>query len=79
MNKNKKTILLDGILLRPLIIGQCAMIQSGKQVFRSSRIISIHELTETFVYFETLSAHYHLATSPLPFAVIKPYSVNLAA
>lgn len=79
MNKNKKTILLDGTLLRPLVIGQRAIIQSGKQVFRSSRIVSIHEQTETFIHFETLYAHYQLAMSPLPFAVINPNQVSLAA
>lgn len=79
MNKNKKTILLDGILLRPLMIGQRAMIKSGNQVFRSSRIVSIHEQTEAFIHFETRNAHYHLATPPLPVAVIRPYSVSLAA
>jgi len=79
MNKSKKTIRLDGILLCPLIIGQRAMIQSGNQVFRSSRIVSIHEQTETFIHFETLNAHYHLATSPLPFAAIKPSSMSFAA
>jgi len=79
MNKSKKTILLDGTLLRPLVIGQRAIIQSGQQVFRSARIITIHEQSETFIHFETLYAHYHLVMSPLPFAAIKPALMHLAA
>ena len=79
MNKVKKTIFLDGTLLRPLVIGQRAIIQSGQQVFRSARIVTIHEQTEAFIHFETLYAHYHLTMSPLPFAVIKPCFASLAA
>lgn len=67
MKKAKKEIHLDGSLLRPLTIGQGALVQA------------IHEQTEESIYFETLNSEYHLSMRPFPLAVISPLHVRLAA
>ena len=79
MKKSKKEIHLDGSLLRPLTIGQGALVHAGGKVYRTSRVQVIHEQTEESIYFETLNSEYHLSMRPFPLAVISPLHVRLAA
>lgn len=79
MKSKKKEIYLDGSLLRPLSIGQGALLQSGGKVYHTSRVLAIHEQNEECIHFETLNSEYHLSMRPFPLAAISPLPVRLAA
>lgn len=70
MKEKKKRIILDGSLLCPLAVGQSALIHAGAQVFRTSTVVAILEVSADRLRFETLNTHYLLKTSPAPFGVI---------
>lgn len=40
----KKEIFLNGTLLQPLKIGGSALVCSGGKVYRTSRVVAVHEL-----------------------------------
>lgn len=75
----KKEIFLNGTLLQPLKIGDGALVCSGGKVYRTSRVVAVHELTADIIRFETLNSEYHLSLNPFPYAVISPLPVSLAA
>lgn len=79
MKKTKKEFYLDGSLLRPIVIGQGALLQSGGKVYHTSRVLAIHEQTEERIHFETLNSNYYLSMRPFPLAAISPLPVRLAA
>ena len=79
MKKQKKKVHLNGSLLRPLAIGQGALVQAGGKVYHTSRVQAIHEQTDESIHFETLNSEYHLSMSPFPLAAISPLPVRLAA
>lgn len=79
MKKQKKEIYLNGSLLRPLVIGQGAMIQADGKIYHTSRVQTIHEQTDECIRFETLNSKYHLSMYPFPLAAISPLPVRLAA
>lgn len=79
MKKQKKEVYLNGSLLRPLTIGQGALVQAGGKVYHTSRVQAIHEQTEESIHFETLNSEYHLSMHPFPLAAISPLPVRLAA
>ena len=66
MKKEKKQIVLNGSLLRPLSVGRGALLHAGGNIYHTSR-------------FETQNSHYHLSMSPFPLAAVSPLPVRLAA
>lgn len=72
MNEKKKVIYLQGNLLTPLMVGNCAYISHSGQVIRTSRIVAIRETTVRRVSFETLNSHYNVELSPVPFSAAMP-------
>lgn len=79
MKKSKKQVVMNGSLLRPLCIGQGALLYAGGKLYHTSRVTSIHEQSDDLVHFETLNSNYYLTTSPFPLAAISPLPVSLAA
>lgn len=72
MNEKKKVIYLQGNLLTPLMVGNCAYISHSGQVIRTSRIVVIRETTVRRVSFETLNSHYCVDLSPMPVSAAMP-------
>lgn len=79
MKKTKKRIILNGCLMRPLMIGQTAIIQTGRNIYYTSPVVSIHEQNDDSIHFETLNANYYLSMAPFPCAAISPLPMSLAA
>lgn len=79
MNEKKKEVKLCGCLIRPAVVGKTAIYAAGGHVYRTSRVVAIHEQTENMVHFETQKAHYHLSMSPFPLAPASPLPTMLAA
>lgn len=78
-NENKKSIQLCGSLLFPLVTGQCAVFKAGSDIYRTSTVIAIHEVSSNSIRFETENTHYHLLLSPYPAAVICQFPLEPAA
>ena len=64
MKKEKKQIVLNGSLLRPLAVGRGALLHAGGNIYHTSRVVAILEESEDCVRFETQNSHYHLSMSP---------------
>ena len=79
MNEKKKEVKLCGCLIRPAVVGKTAIYATRGHVYRTSRVVAIHDQTENMVHFETKNAHYYLSTSPFPPAAINPLPMRLAA
>ena len=79
MSGTKKAIHLQGMLLAPLTVGSCAYISYSGQVIRTSRIVTIHEVSGWRAYFETLNSRYCLDLSPAPISVALPAYMQCAA
>ncbi len=79
MSEKKKEVTLCGRLIRPVAIGKTAIYASGGHVYRTARVVAVHEQTEYMVRFETKTAHYHLSMSPFPLAAVNPIPSTLAA
>ena len=79
MNERKKEVKLCGCLIRPVVVGKTAIYATGGHVYRTSRVVAVHEQTEDMVHFETRIAHYHLSISPLPLATANPFPTQKAA
>ena len=61
MKKEKKQIVLNGSLLRPLSVGRGALLHAGGNIYHTSRVVTILEESEDCVRFETQNSHYHLS------------------
>ena len=79
MTKSKKSIVMHGMLLAPLVLGHCAYLRANGSDYRTSPVVAIHEQSGDLVHFETLNSNYYLTTSPFPLAAISPLPVSLAA
>ena len=55
MTKSKKSIVMRGALLRPLVIGQGALLHAGGKIYHTSRVVAIHDQSDDMVRFETLN------------------------
>ena len=65
MNTEKKTSkTLTGMLLRPLAVGNKAVILHQGKVTITSRVVDIYVHTADEVQFETMNSRYHLLTGP---------------
>ena len=63
MKKEKKQIVLNGSLLRPLSVGRGAILHAGGNIYHTSRVVAILEESEDCVRFETQNSH---TISPCP-------------
>ena len=72
MKKEKKQIVLNGSLLRPLSVGRGAILHAGGNIYHTSRVVAILEESEDCVRFETQNSHYYLSMSPFPLAAVSP-------
>jgi len=79
MNGKKKFIYLQGTLLTPLTVGNCAYISHSGQVIRTSRIVAIRETGGQRVSFETLNSFYCVELSPIPISATMPVYSQCAA
>ena len=79
MNEKKKEVQLCGCLIRPVVVGKTAIYATGGHVYRTSRVVTVHEQTEDMVHFETKAAHYYLSMDPLPLAAASPFPTQKAA
>lgn len=79
MKKEKTKRDLCGKLMRPIAIGKSAIFTAHGQVFHTSRVVALHEMSEDYIHFETLNTHYHLSIRPFPQAVVLPIPASLAA
>lgn len=43
MTKSKKSIVMRGALLRPLVIGQGALLHAGGKIYHTSRVVSVQQ------------------------------------
>lgn len=78
MKKDKKEIVISGKLLRPLVVGQSALLYANGKITHTQRVISIQEQTEDIIRFETLQVKYFLSLSPFPSAAVSPIPVRMA-
>ena len=78
-NENKKSVQLCGSLLCPLVTGQCAVFRANGDIYRTSAVKAIHEVSANSIRFETENTHYHLLLSPYPAAVICQFPLAPAA
>lgn len=72
MTKSKKSIVMRGALLRPLVIGQGALLHAGGKIYHTSRVVAIHDQSDDMVRFETLNSNYCLSMAPFPLAALQP-------
>ena len=64
----KRHVSLSGRLLSPLEERQCALIQRGGDIIRTSRVVEILEVTDVSVRFETMNTVYRVSMAPVPSA-----------
>ena len=74
MTKSKKSIVMHGTLLAPLVLGHCAYLRANGSDYRTSPVVAIHEQSGDLVHFETL-----LSMDPFPLAAASPLPTVLAA
>ena len=72
MTKSKKSIVMHGTLLCPLVLGHCT-------TYRTSTVVAIHEQSADMIHFETLNSDYYLSMDPFPMAAVFPAYTALAA
>lgn len=75
----KKTAILRGTLLCPLIVGNCALISSQGRLIRTSTVVAIHSQTSDEVRFETRNTHYRLRPNLSPAALAMSSVMYMAA
>ena len=78
MTKSKKSIVMHGTLLAPLVLGHCAYLRANGSDYRTSPVVAIHEQSGNLVHFETLNS-YFLSMDPFPLAAASPLPTVLAA
>ena len=65
MTKSKKSIVMHGTLLCPLVLGHCAFLRANGTTYRTSTVVAIHEQSADMIHFETLNSDYYLS-GPFP-------------
>ena len=79
MTKAKKELKLYGRLMRPIKVGNTAVVSAGGRVFHTSRVVALHEQRADYIHFETQNRHYHLSMRPFPLAMVSLLPERLAA
>lgn len=72
MTKSKKSIVMHGTLLCPLVLGHCAFLRANGTTYRTSTVVAIHEQSADMIHFETLNSDYYLSMDPFPMAAVFP-------
>ena len=67
--KKKRSIVLRGSLLKPLVVGRCAIIHAGGKLYRTSKVGSIRMQNKKTAYFETENSFYHIRLEPYLYAL----------
>lgn len=67
--KKKRSIVLRGSLLKPLVVGRSAIIRAGGKLYRTSRVVAIRKQDDRAVYFETENSFYYICFEPYFFAL----------
>ena len=49
MTKSKKSIVMHGMLLCPLVLGHCAFLRANGSDYRTSPVVAIHQQSEDLV------------------------------
>ena len=75
----KRHVSLSGRLLSPLEEGQCALIQRGGDIIRTSRVVEILEVTDVSVRFETMNTVYQVSMAPVPGAAAAIQTLRMCA
>ena len=75
----KKMVLVSGRLLAPLKEGKCAVIQRGGEFIRTSQVVEILEVTESYARFETMNTLYQVSMSPVPSEAAAPRMLRMCA
>ena len=60
MNPQKKNLEISGKLLRPLAVGDAAFISETDGMRRTSRVLSMENISPNEICFETLNTNYRL-------------------
>ena len=79
MTKSKKSIVMHGMLLCPLVLGHCAFLRANGSDYRTSPVVAIHQQSGDLVHFETLNQKNYLPRPPTPPAPPTPLPTVLAA
>ena len=79
MTKSKKSIVMHGTLLAPLVLGYSAYLRANGSDYRTSPVVAFHEQSGDLVHFETLNSYYILSMDPFPLAAASPLPTVLAA
>ncbi len=77
--KFKKSKILNGILMAPLMVGGRALIYHNSHFIQTSTIVAIHNSGDCFIRFETLNTHYVLLMDPTPQMTAIPAELGIAA
>ena len=77
--KEKKTMIIRGNLVVPLMIGGCALLSSGGMFIRTSTVVAVHSCGATQIRFETLNTKYTLILEPTPKTRPTPVNLSVAA
>ena len=56
MTKSKKSIVMHGTLLCPLVLGHCAFLRANGTTYRTSTVVAIHEQSASRPWQASLSA-----------------------
>lgn len=79
MKQFKKTEMLYGMPIAPIIVGHPAAIPKMGRVFHTSPVVALHECSKKRIHFETRNTHYYLSVPPFANAVQCPLPLTLAA
>lgn len=71
--------IVKGTLIRPLSVGECAMLLESGRYIRTSEVAAIHSVTARRICFETQNTRYYLLGPAPAAAASAPMSVGAAA
>ena len=66
MKAVKRTENLNSRPVRPICVGQSAVLTKNGILYRTFPVIALHQCRSDYIHFETQDAHYHLSFSPYP-------------
>ena len=79
MTKSKKSIVMHGMLLCPLVLGHCAFLRANGSDYRTSPVVAIHQQSGDLVHTQPHTPNNYLPTAPTPRAPATPLPTVLAA
>lgn len=79
MNAKKKSVSLSGMAVMPVTVGARALLVSGGQFIRTSRVVAVHEHTPEVLRFETMNSNYSVDLTPSPLAAVSLIPMGMMA